>query len=181
MKSLSDNQSTPIKAKVRTAQKSRIFEYSLNENKSKKKLLKGAKQTSDLLVEVKTGNTNIRLNGGSYYELILPLLMSWYNEVGNIVLIRQTEIEIVDHEVGIECAEKHVDIKVVIMVNSNHLVLHTCNSTQNFMVQGKYHEEFAANVLVPFFEQKIEESRGKIIKLNDNIKATFPHELQEGG
>ena len=66
-----------------------------------------------------------------------------------------------------------MDTKVVILVNSNRLVLHTCNSTQNFMVLGKYLEEFAANVLVPFFEQKIEESRGKIIKLNDNIKATF--------
>ena len=144
MKFLCDNESKIIKA---TVQKNRMFTYNFNENKTKKKLLKG--------VEVKTGNTNLRLSGGSYHEVILPLLKSWSLEVGNTLLLNQTEIEIIDHEVGIEGTDKHVDTKVVVLVNSNRLVLHAYNSTQNLMVQGKTHEKFAVNCLVPFIGQKI--------------------------
>ena len=52
---------------------------------------------------------------------------------------------------GIDNSEKHMDTKLVIIVKNNRLVLHAYNGTQNLMVQGKDHENFAVNYLEPYF------------------------------
>ena len=101
--------------------------------------------------------------------MILPLLKTWDIEVGNIIQIFGTDITIIEHELGFENTDKHVDTKIVISVNGNRLVLHAYNSTQNLMVQGKYHENFAINCLKPLLDTKIKESSEQIMKINNDI------------
>ena len=57
-----------------------------------------------------------------------------------IVQIDETEVKIIEIDAGIENSEKHVDTKLVVMVNNDRLVLHAYNGTQNLMVQGKNYE-----------------------------------------
>ena len=48
-----------------------------------------------------------------------------------------------------------MDTKLVIFVNNDRLVLHAYNATQNLMIQGKNHENFAVKYLEPMFLEKI--------------------------
>ena len=132
----------------------RVFGYALNTKKTKKKLLKGAMKTTDLNIEVKTGNTNLRFSGGAYCQVVLPLLKSWSIAVGKSVYLNQTEIKIMEFEVGSEISNKHVDTKVAVMVGEIRLVLHAYNSSQNLMVQGKNHDTFVVNCLEPFLKSE---------------------------
>ena len=120
-----------------------------------------------------------RLLNTTDHEVLLPLLKSWYVEVENVIRINDTDITIIEHEVGIESNEKHVDTKIVISVNDSRLVLHAYNSTQNLMVQGRNHQNFAVSCLEPFFKMKIEESSDKITELNANIKEAFEQNIRD--
>ena len=51
----------------------RTFGYSLNIKKAKASILKGAKRTKDIDVEVKSGCINMRFSGGASQETVLPL------------------------------------------------------------------------------------------------------------
>ena len=134
---------------------------------------KGANKTSDLKIEMKTGNTNLRFRGGAYCEVVLPLLYSWYVAVGNTVKVNDTEISIIEHEIGSEITNKHVDTKITVMIGDIRLVLHAYNSSQNLMVQGKNHNKFVDNCLGSFFFNKIEESEEHIRKVNHDIKGVL--------
>ena len=57
-----------------TTSNSRMFKYNMNKKRAKAKLLKGAKRTSNLSVEVKSGCVNLRFDDGSYFEVILPMV-----------------------------------------------------------------------------------------------------------
>ena len=57
--------------------KERAFGYTLNEKRAKANLLKGAKRTEDLNVEIKSGCVNLRFSDGSFCEIILPLIRLW--------------------------------------------------------------------------------------------------------
>ena len=54
----------------------RVFGYALNKKWSNKKVKRGAEKADDLFVEYKTGYTNMRFSGGSFHEVVLPLLWS---------------------------------------------------------------------------------------------------------
>ena len=135
-----------------------MFSYALNEKRTKKNLLKGAKKSTDLEVEVKSGNTNLRFSDGSYLQVVLPLLKSLQGKINETHHFSENEIKIVEFEAGKDISEKHVDTKLAVMFNDCRLVLHAYNSTQNLMVQGKSHEHFAVKVLEPYFREKIKSS-----------------------
>ena len=61
----------------------RKFKYSLNDKRTKSKLLKGAKRTFSLDVEFKTRCANLRFCDGSYVQVLLPLLSEWGKDIGN--------------------------------------------------------------------------------------------------
>ena len=54
----------------------RVFTYSLNKKKTKAKLLKGAKRTNNLEMEVRDGCVNLRFCDGSFYVIVLPIINS---------------------------------------------------------------------------------------------------------
>ena len=118
----------------RIESQSRTFNYTLNDKKSKNKLLKGAKRAKNLDVEVKSTCVNMRFNDGSYFEVIIPLMNAWKHSVDQEVLINGTAVHILEIDAGIENTDKHIDTKMTIVTENNRLVLHAYNSTQNLMV-----------------------------------------------
>ena len=148
----------------------RNFGYSLNPKRAKAKLLKGAKRTKNLDVEVKTGCVNMRFDDGSYFEVVLPLLRQWHGKEKEYVKINETEMKVEESDPGIESSEKHVDTKLVIITGNDRLVLHAYNSTQNLMVQGKNFENFAINCLEPYFSNKIKVKLDAIVKFNNSVQ-----------
>ena len=151
----------------------RAFNYTLNQKKAKAKLLKGAKKDKNLNVEVRDGCVNLRFDDGSYFELVLPLLQEWHMKCNETVKINDTEVKILEVDAGIENTGKTVDTKLAVLVNGSRLVLHAYNSTQNLMVQGKNYENFGLKCLQPFFVEKIELTKNRIIKVNNDVKEAF--------
>ena len=149
---------------------SRVFGYTLNEKRAKSKLLKGAQRTDHLNAEIKSGCVNLRFSDGSFYEIVLPLIGVWQQKKHSTVQIDENIIEIVEVLTGTEINDKHVDTKLIVKCNNDRLVIHIYNSTQNLMIQGKNYEKFAIDILKPFFAQKIEFSKEKIIRINDEVK-----------
>ena len=135
----------------------RNFDYVLNSKRAQSKLLKGAKRSIPLEVEVKEGCVTFLFNDGSYYEIVLPLLEVWHQQVNQTIFMNENKIRIEKSDIGFEDSQKHVDTKLVIFVNDCRLVLHAYNSTQKLMIQGQNYESFAVNCLAPFFTTKIEE------------------------
>ena len=71
---------------------------------------------------------------------------------------------------GTENSDLHIDTKFILMANEDRIVLHAYNGTQNLMVQGKNYENFALNVLEPFFMKRIEPEMENITKYNNDVK-----------
>ena len=159
-----------IEAKETNNQDGRVFGYALNHKRAKSKLLKGAKRAKNLNVEVKSGCVNLRFDDGSYFEIILPLLREWHRRSNEIININNIEVKIIEVDAGIENTAKHVDTKLIVIVNGDRLVLHAYNGTQNLMVQGRNYENFAINYLQPFFINKIELAIDKITEFNNGVK-----------
>ena len=181
MKVLSNSKSTIIQInddaiEVSNDKKSmngRVFAYTLNEKRAKRNLLKGAEKENNLEVEIKSGNTNLRFSVGSYHEVLLPLLSSWSEEVGNTHYFCNNEMKIIEFEAGSDKSDKHVDTKLVIMFNNDRLTLHAYNSTQNLMVQGVNHEDFAVRVLEPYMRERINMSIASIDDINKKVIEAF--------
>ena len=148
----------------------RSFGYSLNIKKAKASILKGVKRTKDIDVEIKSGCVNMRFSGGAYQETVLPLFKLWKQRVDQEIILCGAKIKVVSVEVGLESSAKHVDTKLVVMVNSNRIVIHCYNSTQNVMIQGRNRENFVSNILEPYFRQQIESSLERINKVNKEVK-----------
>ena len=151
----------------------RVFNYSLNKKKTKSKLLKGAKRSNNLEIEIKDGCVNLRFCDGSYFEIVLPLIKLWSKKVDETIKIDDTEVHVAEVDAGLEKSDNHVDTKMIIITNGDRIVLHAYNSTQNLMVQGKNYENFAVNCLQPFFVQKIKQSIDKIRKFNSDVKESL--------
>ena len=141
----------------------RVFTYTLNKKRAKAKLLKGAKRTKNMDIEIRDGCVNMRFCNGSFYEIVLPLVKLWSKKVNETVYIDETEVDIAEVHAGLEKSDKHVDTKLIVFANGNRLVLHAYNGTQNLMVQGKNYENFVKNCLQPFFVKKIEQSLNEIV------------------
>ena len=118
----------------------RAFNYVLNDKKAKAKLLRGAKRTNPLVVEVKSGCVNMRFNDGSYFTVVLPLLRKWHEQVSKPFKLNDIVIEVEEADPGVESSEKHIDTKLVIIADKDRLVLHAYNSTQ-----GKNYQRFAVD------------------------------------
>ena len=101
----------------------------------------------------------------------MPLLKSWHQKVNEKILLNNTEIEVVEFDVGIEDSQKHIDTKLVIVSNNCRLVLHAYNTSQKIMVQGQNYENFAMNCLEPFFKDKIEETIE--VKMKEDMELKF--------
>ena len=159
---------------------SRVFGYSLNQKRAKAKLLKGAKRLNNLEVEERDGCVNLRFSGGAFYEVIQPLIRVWNLKVDEEILINKKVIKVIEVDKGIEDTNKHVDTKLVVMVDDKRIVIHAYNGTQNVMVQGKNYKSFAVDCLKPYFEQKIQQSLDKIAQMNNDVKdALAPNKTEK--
>ena len=148
----------------------RVLPYIQNEKRAKAKLLKGAKRMKNLDVEIKSGCVNLRFSDGSYFKVVLPILREWHNNIGKSFILNDLEIKVEESDPGIDDSNKHIDTKLVIIANTDRLVLHAYNGTQNLMVQGKNYANFAVNYLEPFFSKKVNEDLEDIEKFNSNVK-----------
>ena len=68
-----------------------------------------------------------------------------------------------------EMSAKHLDSKIVFNVNTQKVVIHCYNSTQNIMVNGKMYLEFVSQYLQPLLVEKIEESKPKIAEYGRTV------------
>ena len=151
----------------------RVFQYELNEKKARLNLLKGANRSKHLEIEVKTGCVNLRFSDGAYHEVVLPLMKKWICKSDENILINSSTIKILEAEDGKDVNARHVDTKLVALVDNNRLVIHAYNSTQNVMVQGKCRENFVFNILEPFFRQEIDINISNIKKFNEDVKESI--------
>ena len=147
----------------------REFSYTLNTKRAKAKLLKGAQRRNHLDVEVKSGCVNLRFSDGAYFEVVLPLLKQWHEQVGKTFMVKNIEVNVAEADPGIDVTEKHIDTKLVVFVNNDRLVLHAYNGTQNLMVQGKNHADFAVKYLQTMFIERIDASVNNIENFNDKV------------
>ena len=147
-----------------------MFPYALNIKKPKAKLLKGAKRSKNMEIEIKRGCTNMRFDDGSFFEVVIPLLNLWKEKLNEDIIIDQSVIEIIEVEEGMEVSAKSVDCKVVALFNKDIITLHSYKTTQNLMVQGKTHEKFVCDILEPYFRKMIDRAMDTINKFNDEVK-----------
>ena len=181
MKQLRGSQSSIINISDDGGKKSdRVFPYALNIKKAKAKLLKGAKRSKNLEIERKRGCTNMRIDDGSFFEVVIPLLNLWKEKLNEEIIIDQSVIEIIEVEEGMEVSSKSVDCKVVVLFNSDRITLHSYKTTQNLMVQGKTHEEFVCDILEPYFRKMIEKAMDSNNKFNDEVKEQFSPKQKMG-
>ena len=96
--------------------KTRSFNYNMNVQKTKKKLLRGAKRINHLDIEVKSTCVNIRFSDGAYHEVVLPLLEDWYKQINKPFQLMGNNIEIVEYNTGVDLADKRMDTKLVVFV-----------------------------------------------------------------
>ena len=148
----------------------RSFGYTLNIKRAKANLLKSTKRVHNMDVEVKSGCVNMRFSGGAYQEVVLPLIRNWNLQVNEEFIFDQNTIKVIEVDEGVESKAMHVDTKLVVLVNGEKVVIHSYNSTQNVMIQGKNRETFVMNVLEPYFRQKIEASVDQINRFNKEVK-----------
>ena len=78
--------------------KPRIFKYELNEKKAKTKLLKGAMKPKHMDIEVKSTCVNMRFDGGSFKEVVLPLLSFWSEKDEGSFEFMGTTISVVESD-----------------------------------------------------------------------------------
>ena len=81
MKKLTNSVSSLVNLAV--DKEERTFEYVMNKKRANTKLLKAAKRIKNLEVEVKSNCVNLRFNDGSYYEVVLPLIKEWQDNIGH--------------------------------------------------------------------------------------------------
>ena len=95
----------------------RKFEYKLNDNAAKGKLIKGGKRAPFGIVE-NSSSCNLIFNLGSWNNIVLPFLKYW-NELKGTKTCRvdDTVIRIGDVKTGEELGGKHIDTQVVIFSN----------------------------------------------------------------
>ena len=86
----------------------RVFGYTLNQKRAKNKLLRGAKRTNSLEVEVKEGCVNLRFCDGSFVEIVMPFIRVWQGKRGERLIINNIEVEILEVLNGTDISEKHV-------------------------------------------------------------------------
>ena len=153
--------------------KGRTFSYDMNEKKAKKKLLKGSRRNKHLDIEEKPTCINMRFSDGAYHEVVLPLLKQWSKNVGKVINLQGNEIEVIESISGVDLKAKHMNTKLVIIANTDRIVIHVYNTTQNIMVQGKNFADFAICHLQPYFMNEISKSEGIIDQFNKNIEDMF--------
>ena len=126
MKMLTKSESAVINVsdKEVVSKNERTFPYSLNFKKAKSKLLKGAKRTKNMDIEIKTTCVNMRFNDGSYSTVVLPMLKFWQKKFHEEMTVNGSVIKIIDVEERMEKSEKHMDTKLVVMFGSSKIVLH---------------------------------------------------------
>ena len=154
----------------RNMKKQRVFNFELNEKKAKKKLLDGAMKPNHMDIEIKTTCVNMRFDDGSFTEVVLPLLRNWHSKVDETFEFMDCNIKVIESDAGEDNIKNHIDTKMVILFNTQRIVLHAYNGTRNLMVQGKYFENFALNILEPYFSKMIEESGDRIVNFNNQVK-----------
>ena len=150
--------------------KPRTFNYELNEEKAKTKLLKGAMKPMHMDIEVKTTCVNLRFDDGSFKEVVLPLLRNWSKKDKEPFEFMGAMIRVVESDDGEDNIKNHIDKKMVVMYDKHKIVLHGYNGTQNLIVQGKQFQKFALNVLKPYFSRKIEEFGDDIDSFNTKVQ-----------
>ena len=138
MKEVLNSMCSIVDLKQSASSELRSFGYALNKKRAKAKLLKGAKRDKNLEVEVKTGCVNLRFSDGSFFEVVMPIVNEWQENLDTIIDINGHEIKVIEADKGLDASEKCVDTKLTVMYNEEGFVIHCYNTTQNLMIQGKH-------------------------------------------
>ena len=119
---------------------------------------------------MKTGCENMRFSDRSYFKVLLPFLKDWHNKVKKPFKFDDLEILVDESDAGMDNANRHMNTKMVVYANTERIVLHAYNGTQNLMVQGKNFENLVTNYLQPYFNQKIQSENNLILQFNSNVQ-----------
>ena len=146
----------------------RSFLYNLNKKRTKAKLLKGAKRMNNLEVEVKSMNcVSLLFNDGSFFDVVLPLLRDWNQQIGKTVTLQGYDMFIVDVESGHDESDNIVDAIVKVSIAEHQVVMHAYNTSQSLLIQGKNCQQFVLKGLEPLLSKRISETLGSIKKFNN--------------
>ena len=148
-----------------------VFDYELNSEKTKKKVLDGARRVP-YRREDKKGCTNLIFSDGAFNEVVLKSLIELKNGP-KFFVIGTEEVERISIDPRKELSGKHVDTKLEFKFNSEKIVIHVYNSTQKLLIQGRKHCWFVENYLEPFFKIRISKLMTEIEQINRDIITTL--------
>ena len=134
----------------------RTFNFKLTDKKARKNLLKSA-QRMHMETEAKQNCINLKFSPGTYLLVAKQMIDECqvkYNQSA-IFRFKDMDIKVIDFRSGLELNNKHFDTKIVFSVNSQKVVMHCYNSTQNLKVDGIAHNQFTEQFLEPLLLEKI--------------------------
>ena len=153
------------------------FQYNLNEEKTRKKLLDGAMRTP-YQREEKIGCTNLIFNDGAFNAVVLKAIVEIKNGPKHFIVGKE-DVEKVTVDPRKELSGKHVDTKVEFKVNGHKIVIHVYNSKQKLTIQGKKYKWFVDSYLEPFLKMRIRNSMPQIDQINESIMSSLQPQMEE--
>ena len=126
----------------------RTFNFELTDKKAKSNLLKSANRPQ-FEAEMKQLSLNLKFSAGAYLLVAKPFIEeceTYFNKNASLTK-NSMEVKVNEFRVGKELNDKHVDTKIVFLVNSQKVTMHCYNSTQNIMVNGSIYVEFTEKFL----------------------------------
>ena len=122
---------------MQSKEKSRRFEYELNDKAAKAKLVKGAKRLPFEVVD-KSSSSNLVFNLGAWQKTVNPSVRYWDQVKGNkSCKVGDMIVTVASVTTGKETSGKHVDTQIVFYVDRDKVVCHFYNTTQLILVNGR--------------------------------------------
>ena len=146
-----------------------IFNYCLNEENARLKLLESARRKDCVTKEQKSNCVNYIFSGGAFF-LILNLLKKLEGKVD--LEVEGEKVDLIEYDKRTEMSGKNVDSKIVFNVNMNEtekVVLHIYNTVQKITISGKRYKWFVDSFFEPYISKSIEENETEISEINNHI------------
>ena len=148
----------------------KIFNYCLNEETARNKLLESAHRKDNVIKEEKSNCVNFIFSSGAF--LMILSLIRTFEEDDSVLNIADEQAEITEFDERAELSGKTVDSKIVYQVNKDakeKVVLHVYNTTQKITISGKRYKWFVESFLDQFINENLEKNKEEVKKINIHI------------
>ena len=152
----------------------RVFHYGLDEKAIRLKLLKGAKRPP-IDIEIKKTCSNLIFSDGAFHHCVKPWLNTiaqCHKSIGKFKFENE-DVGVANFLPGFDKYGNHVDTKIVLVSKNYKHTLHIYNSTQKIKVDGRSFDNFANNILKPYFTNMVNSLKADIVKYDTAVIETL--------